>query len=126
MLRAVWNGVVLAEAPRTVRVEGNHYFPPGSVNREYVEESSTRTVCPWKGVARYYTVRVGDQVAPDLAWYYPKPFPLARKITDHVAFYGQVTVEGAPEPESGPESADTGSAGASGGPLGKLLGFLRR
>jgi uncharacterized protein (DUF427 family) len=51
MLRAVWNGVVLAEAPRTVRLEGNHYFPPDSLNRGYFTTSQTRSVCPWKGRA---------------------------------------------------------------------------
>lgn len=38
MIRAVWNGTVLAEAPRTVRVEGNHYFPPESLHREHLRK----------------------------------------------------------------------------------------
>ncbi|WP_152313386.1 DUF427 domain-containing protein, partial [Mycobacterium tuberculosis] len=49
MIRAVWNGTVLAEAPRTVRVEGNHYFPPESLHREHLIESPTTSICPWKG-----------------------------------------------------------------------------
>lgn len=97
MMRAVYNGVVLAEAPRTVRVEGNHYFPRESLNLEYFEESPSKTVCPWKGVAGYYTVRVGEDILPDVAWTYRHPSSLARRIKDHVAFYGQVTVEGEPE-----------------------------
>ncbi len=97
MMRAVWNGVVLAEAPRTVRVEGNHYFPPASIHRDYFVESSTKTVCPWKGLARYYTVAVGGEVNPDAAWYYPKPSPLACKIKNHVAFWNGVRIEGEPE-----------------------------
>ncbi|MGH3860838.1 MAG: DUF427 domain-containing protein [Actinokineospora sp.] len=64
-MRAVWNGVVIAETPRTVRVEGNHYFPPESVRREYVLESRTKSVCPWKGLARYYTVTVDCEVNPE-------------------------------------------------------------
>lgn len=99
MMRAVWNGVVLAEAPRTVRVEGSHYFPPESVHLEYLVESSTKTVCPWKGLARYYTVTAGGEVNPDAAWYYPKPSPLARRIRNHVAFWNGVRVEGEPEGE---------------------------
>jgi hypothetical protein len=71
MMRAVWHGVVLAEAPRTIRLEGNHYFPAESLRREFFVASSTKTVCPWKGLARYYTVRVGENVNPDAAWYYP-------------------------------------------------------
>jgi uncharacterized protein (DUF427 family) len=99
MMRAVWNGVVLAETPRTVRVEGNHYFPPASLRREYFLESRTRSVCPWKGLARYYTVTVDGAANPDAAWYYPRPSPLARRIKDHVAFWNGVRIEGEPEGE---------------------------
>lgn len=98
MVRAVWNGTVLAEADDTVRLEGNYYFPPESVNRDYVTASPTRTICPWKGVARYYNVVVDGEVNPDAAWYYPHPSPLARKIKNQVAFWhGVVLVEGRPE-----------------------------
>ena len=99
MMRAVWNGVVLAEALQTVRVEGNHYFPSESVHQEYFVESPAKTVCPWKGLARYYTVTAGGEVNPDAAWYYPKPGPLARRIKDHVAFWNGVRIEGEPEGE---------------------------
>ena len=99
LMRAVWNGVVLAEAPRTVRVEGNHYFPPESLRQEYFVESRTKTVCPWKGLARYYTVTAGGEVNPDAAWYYPKPSPLARRIKNHLAFWNGVRIEGEPEGE---------------------------
>jgi uncharacterized protein (DUF427 family) len=97
MLRAVWNGAVLAEAPRTIRLEGNDYFPPGSLNREYFTGSRAWTVCPWKGLARYYTVVVDGQANPDAAWYYPHPSPLPRKIKNHVAFWNGVRIEGQPE-----------------------------
>jgi uncharacterized protein (DUF427 family) len=97
MTRAVWNGAVLAEAPRTVRVEGNHYFPPESVNREFFVDSPTTTLCPWKGLARYYTLTAGDAVNPDAAWYYPHPSPLASRIKNHVAFWNGVRIEGEPE-----------------------------
>jgi uncharacterized protein (DUF427 family) len=94
MMRAVWHGVVLAEAPRTVRLEGNHYFPPGSVRREYLIDSPSKSVCPWKGLAHYYSVAVDGETNPDAAWYYPHPSPLARRIKNHVAFWNGVTVEG--------------------------------
>jgi uncharacterized protein (DUF427 family) len=97
MMRAVWNGAVIAEAPRTRVVEGNHYFPPESVHREYLSDSSTRTLCPWKGLASYYTVTVDGVANPDAAWYYPHPSPLARRIKNHVAFWHGVTVEGTQE-----------------------------
>ena len=46
-VRATWNGAVLAESDETVVVEGNQYFPPGSVRAEYFEDSATHTTCPW-------------------------------------------------------------------------------
>ena len=101
MMRAIWNGVVLAEASRTVRVEGNHYFPSDSLHREHLMDSSTTTMCPWKGQAHYYTVRVDGQDNPDAAWYYPKPSRLAGRITDHVAFGKDVLVEGEREGQAG-------------------------
>lgn len=93
MTRAVWNGAVIAEAPQVVVVEGNHYFPPESLRREYLAESRTRSLCPWKGLARYYTVVVDGQENPDAAWYYPRPTFLARRIKHHVAFWGGVRIE---------------------------------
>lgn len=100
MLRAVWKGVVLAEAPRTVRIEGNDYFPPESLNREYFSTSRTKSLCPWKGLASYYNVTVDGEVNPSAAWYYPHPSPLARRIKNHVAFWNGVHVEGEPEPRA--------------------------
>ncbi|MFE0874453.1 DUF427 domain-containing protein [Streptomyces smyrnaeus] len=97
MMRAIWNGVVIAETPRTKRVEGNHYFPPESVKREYLADSPTRTLCFWKGMARCCTLTVGGESRPDAAWYYPRPSPLARRIKTHVAFGSGVTVEGTRE-----------------------------
>jgi uncharacterized protein (DUF427 family) len=82
-------------------VEGNHYFPSESLRREHLVDSATTTVCPWKGLAHYYTVRVDGEANPDAAWYYPKPSRLARRITDHVAFGNGVHVEGEPEGEAG-------------------------
>lgn len=92
MIRAVWNGAVLAEAPETVRLEGNHYFPVDSLRREYFSDSATTTVCPWKGTARYYNVTVDGSVNSDAAWYYPEPSAKAGQIKDHVAFWKGVQV----------------------------------
>jgi uncharacterized protein (DUF427 family) len=89
----VWNGVVLAETSRPVLLERNVYFPPAGVRSEYLTRTRAWTVCPWKGVARYYTVRAGGQVNKNAAWYYPHPSPLAREIKNHVAFWHGVQVE---------------------------------
>jgi hypothetical protein len=80
MFRAVWNGAVLAESGHTVKVEGNHYFPPESLDRQYLTASQTTSTCPWKGQARYYHVRAGGTTNRDAAWYYPDPSPAASKI----------------------------------------------
>jgi uncharacterized protein (DUF427 family) len=93
MARATWNGVVLAETRSPVLVEGNVYFPPEDVRQEHLVRTRAWSVCPWKGVARYYTVRAGDRVNKNAAWYYPHPSPLARKIKNYVAFWDGVQVD---------------------------------
>lgn len=93
MPRALWNGKVVAETERFETVEGNIYFPPQSVKREYFTPSSTTTVCPWKGTAHYYSVVVDGKENRDAAWYYPEPKPAAVNIRDHVAFWRGVEVE---------------------------------
>lgn len=91
-MRAKWNGATIAESDKTVVVEGNHYFPPGSVKREYFQSSNTHTTCPWKGEASYYNVVVNGENNKDAAWYYPEPKPAAAEIKDHVAFWRGVEV----------------------------------
>jgi uncharacterized protein (DUF427 family) len=93
MPKATWKGVTLAESDRTVIVEGNHYFPPGSVHSDFFQPSETHSVCPWKGTASYYDVEVNGEKNPDAAWYYPDPKPAAAQIRDHVAFWKGVSVE---------------------------------
>lgn len=93
MPRAVLNGTVLAESDHTVVVEGNHYFPPEAIDWDHFQESSTKTVCPWKGLASYHDVVTDGTVHHNVGWYYPKPSPLARRIRGHIAFDHRVRVE---------------------------------
>ncbi|HCI82077.1 MAG TPA: hypothetical protein DHW02_20580 [Ktedonobacter sp.] len=93
MPKATWNGVVLAESDKCEVVEGNQYFPPDAVNREYFKESNTHTTCPWKGEASYYTVEVNGKENKDAAWYYPAPKDAAKQIKDYIAFWHGVQVE---------------------------------
>ncbi len=97
-MRAVVDGVVIAECDQTVVVEGNHYFPPESVRPEYLVDSATHSLCPWKGVASYKTIAVTGHTINDGAWFYPKPSPLARRIKGRMAFWKGVTVEPSPTP----------------------------
>jgi uncharacterized protein (DUF427 family) len=93
MPKAMWNGAVLAESDSCEVVEGNQYFPPAAANRAYFKESSTHTVCPWKGTASYYDVVVNGQTNKDAAWYYPEPKDAAKQIRGYIAFWHGVKVE---------------------------------
>lgn len=94
MARATLNGTVIAESDNTVIVEGNHYFPADSVNRDLLKESSKRTMCGWKGEASYYDIVVDGKVSANAAWVYVSPKDAASEIKDHLAFWGEVKVEG--------------------------------
>lgn len=95
MPRAIWNGKVVAESDTFETVEGNIYFPPSAIKREYFEDSASHTTCRWKGLASYYTLVVDGARNPDAAWYYPAPTPAAAHIKDMVAFWKGVTIENA-------------------------------
>jgi uncharacterized protein (DUF427 family) len=91
-MKAIWNGQVVAESDATVVVEGNHYFPPTAIKREFFTPSSTHTHCGWKGEASYYTLTLGAQTNPDAAWFYPTPKEAAKEIAGYVAFWKGVRV----------------------------------
>ena len=98
-MKAIWNNAVIAEADKDelIRIEGNWYFPPNSVKREYFKPSDTHTTCPWKGLASYLSVEVAGNVNEDAAWYYHEPTDRSKQIvkkdfTDYVAFWRGVEV----------------------------------
>lgn len=91
-MRATYNGSTIAQSDATVRVEGNHYFPPDSVDERYLRRSRMKSLCFWKGVASYRHVEVDGMVAKNAAWLYRHPSPLARRIKGHVAFWNGVEV----------------------------------
>ncbi len=91
-MKAIWNGKVIAESNETVNIENNYYFPINSVKKEYLDNSETHTVCPWKGQASYYNLVVDGRINKDAAWYYPQPKPLAEKIKNYIAFWKGVQV----------------------------------
>lgn len=93
MPKASWNGVVLAESDRCEVVEGNQYFPPDSLNREYFKPSDKTSFCPWKGTASYYTLDVNGETNRDAAWTYAEPKSAASNIANHVAFWRGVAIE---------------------------------
>ena len=93
MVKAIWQGVVLAEAPYSVAVGGRHYFPPDSLRKEYLQPSTTHVLCPKKGPANFYHVEVDGKRIPDAAWFYATPPDDGFGIKDFVAFGRAVTIE---------------------------------
>ena len=93
MVKAIWNGATIAESDETIVVEGNHYFPPEAIHREYFLDSQDHTVCYWKGVASYYDVEVNGELNRGAAWYYPEPSEAASMIRGYIAFWRGVKVE---------------------------------
>jgi len=94
-MKAVLGDVVIAEAPTEdlIKIEGNWYFPPSSVNAEHLEKSPTPYTCPWKGECQYFTVD-GLQ---DRAWSYPTPYAggierVGKDFSNYVAFWKEVSV----------------------------------
>jgi uncharacterized protein (DUF427 family) len=92
MAKAVWKNTVIAESDATEVVEGNHYFPPEAINKEFFRDCAATSVCGWKGTANYYDVVVEDDVNEQAAWCYADPKPEAAKIKGYVAFWKGVEV----------------------------------
>ena len=91
-MKAIWNGTILAESDDTIVVEGNHYFPEASLNKEYFRPSETHTLCGWKGTASYYDVVVDGATNKDAAWFYPETKEAAKEIENRVAFWKGVEI----------------------------------
>ena len=92
MPKASWNDVVLAESETTQVVEGNHYFPPDSVNWQYFVRTRYHTVCSWKGISDHYDIVVDGKRYKNGAWTYRLPKEAAKRITGFVPFYSQVRI----------------------------------
>ncbi|RXW15291.1 hypothetical protein EST38_g10564 [Candolleomyces aberdarensis] len=125
MVKVTLGNTVLAESSDTIVVEGNHYFPPSSINKSAFTDSETQyvlflsaasptvqagffnvvddhsTTCGWKGVASYYNVNTttddgSTSSQSDVAWYYPNTKEAAKNIEGYVAFYkNKVTISDA-------------------------------
>ena len=93
MVKAIWKDKLIAETDNFEMVEGNYYFPPESVKKEFLKNSDTHTTCPWKGLASYYDIVIEGEVNNDAAWYYPAPNPSANKIKNYIAFWKGVEIK---------------------------------
>lgn len=99
VMRAIWKGTVIAEAPKEdlIRIEGNWYFPPDALKKEFFNDSDHHTICHWKGEASYYNVVVDGEVNEFGAWYYPAPQDgsierVGKDFTNYVAFWNGIEV----------------------------------
>jgi uncharacterized protein (DUF427 family) len=91
-MKAIWNNQVLAESDETLVIEGNHYFPPNSLQREFFAPAEKKTMCSWKGEASYYDLVVDGSENAAAAWCYPEPKSGASEIKDYVAFWRGVEI----------------------------------
>ncbi len=91
-MKAIWKDQLVAESDDTILIEGNHYFPKDSIQKDFFKDSTSKTNCHWKGEASYYSIEVDGVVNEDAAWYYPEPSALAANIKGYVAFWKGVNV----------------------------------
>ncbi|HUS26804.1 MAG TPA: DUF427 domain-containing protein [Nevskiaceae bacterium] len=99
-MQAIWKGEVIADAPKEdlIYIEQNWYFPPHSVNHDFLRKSPTPYTCPWKGVCQYFDVGNGKEWSKDSAWSYPTPKSSAidtvkKDFSNYVAFWHDVEVK---------------------------------
>lgn len=98
-MKAIWKNRTIAEAgkDRLIYMEGNWYFPPDSVNQEFLQKSDTPYNCPWKGDCQYFDIGQKEDVSHDNAWSYPEPLPGAidkvkKDFSNYVAFWRDTEV----------------------------------
>jgi uncharacterized protein (DUF427 family) len=75
--------VVLAETGLPDR----YYLPADDVRTDLLRPTSTKSTCPYKGEAVYWSVEAGGRVHEDLVWSYPDPIPGAAGITGLLCFW---------------------------------------
>jgi len=110
-VKVIVNERVAAESRRPVLLfetglPTRYYLPPADVNMELLVPSDTVTRCPYKGEARYYSVRIDDRIYPDLVWYYPYPTTELAGIQGLFCFYAEKVeaflVDGTPQEQPQP------------------------
>lgn len=93
-IRVICSGTVIADSIRSKRVleKGNppvYYIPPDDVKREYLSPAENKTMCEWKGEARYYHLNIGTKQVRYACWYYPEPVVNFKELKNYLAFYPQ-------------------------------------
>jgi uncharacterized protein (DUF427 family) len=93
-IRVEIDGVTVAESSRpTLLFEtglpARYYLPKPDVRMDMLTPTDTVTQCPYKGTARFWSVRIGDTTLNDIAWSYPTPLPESINVAGLVAFYNE-------------------------------------
>jgi uncharacterized protein (DUF427 family) len=101
-VRVEVDGEVLAETDRPLLLletglPPRWYVPRADVRFDLLTPTDTESTCPYKGVAGYFTARVGDTEYEDIAWSYVTPIPECPKVEQAVCFFNErvdLTVDG--------------------------------
>lgn len=105
-VRVEYAGQLLAESRRPrllfeTHLPTRYYLPKQDVRMDLLEPTSTLTRCPYKGEARYWSLRLGERLISDLVWSYPYPIPEIPKIENLLCFFNEqvdITVDGELQP----------------------------
>jgi uncharacterized protein (DUF427 family) len=91
-VRVELDGVTIAETvkPTVIFETGlptRYYVPKTHVRMDLLAPTDTVTHCPYKGDAEYWSLQIGGQVHPDVAWSYRTPLPESQKAAGLLSFY---------------------------------------
>lgn len=92
-MKAIWNGVTVAESDDTLLVDGEHYFPAASLRSDCLLGSNRRSMHSGRGEARYHNLFVDGDVLNDAVWFYPEPDEAVAELKGRVAFIRGVRIE---------------------------------
>jgi len=91
-MKAIWQNTTIAESDQTILLEDNHYFPPDSVNMQYLEKAKETYTCPLKGQADYYNIKVAGEIKQNGAWAYAQPKEGYENIAGYFSFWQGVKI----------------------------------
>jgi uncharacterized protein (DUF427 family) len=91
-VRVTFNGQIVADSKRALVLQEAAYKPVFYIPREDAqmasfERTAHSTMCPYKGDASYYTIKVGDRTTENAIWSYETPYSAVAEIAGHLAFY---------------------------------------